>query len=578
MLEIGSLVDGKYKILNRVGQGGMSVVYLAMNEKANKQWAVKEVRKDGVLDFEAVKQGLIAETEILKHLNHRNLPSIVDVIDTEDSFIIIMDYIQGNDLMKLLDEYGAQPQENVVEWGKQLADVLLYLHTQDPPIIYRDLKPKNIMLKPEGDEITLIDFGTARQFKENKSGDTVSLGTPEYAAPEQYGGNGQTDARTDIYGFGATMYHLLTGVRPEPLNVRPIREINPALSSGLESIILKCTQHDAQNRYQSAAELIYALEHYKDGDTEHRKKQKKKLITFLVPAVLSLFFAGVSIWGYVSSQNKLSDNYDYNLLSANLAAQEGQTAEEVIEKFKVAIVTDPTRTEAYIGNSSNDGMVDYLLKDGELSQTEGGYLNGLRAGLDRKGSGGFSSTVKVLDELASANPEGYQDVCFEIGEAYLFYYAVGVEKDKYKAASQWFQNATEKYPEAQMYCDIYQCLEAISQHQGGERVTLLEDDYKSLWSLIGTLKTNADDFDDDLRLRAWNQIVNMIAADGNCDRFCEVSGREAVIDLIQEIVDKSSEITSAFAQDSVKALHYKIARTSRDYEFDMPIEALLGGE
>ena len=114
MLEIGSLVDGKYKILNKVGQGGMSVVYLAMNEKANKQWAVKEVRKDGVRDFEVVKQGLVAETDILKKLSHPNLPSIIDVIDTDESFIIIMDYIQGNSLNKALEEFGAQPKENVI--------------------------------------------------------------------------------------------------------------------------------------------------------------------------------------------------------------------------------------------------------------------------------------------------------------------------------------------------------------------------------------------------------------------------------------------------------------------------------
>ena len=150
MLEIGSLVDGKYKILNKVGQGGMSVVYLAMNEKANKQWAVKEVRKDGVRDFEVVKQGLVAETDILKKLSHPNLPSIIDVIDTDESFIIIMDYIQGNSLNKALEEFGAQPQENVIIWAKQLCDVLNYLHTRTPAIIYRDMKPANIMLKPDG--------------------------------------------------------------------------------------------------------------------------------------------------------------------------------------------------------------------------------------------------------------------------------------------------------------------------------------------------------------------------------------------------------------------------------------------
>ena len=196
MLEIGSLVDGKYKILNKVGQGGMSVVYLAMNEKANKQWAIKEVRKDGVLDFESVKQGLVAETDILKKLDHPNLPSIIDVIDTEDSFIIIMDYIQGNSLNKALEEYGAQPQEMVIKWAMQLCDVLGYLHSRNPAIIYRDMKPANIMLKPDGN-ITLIDFGTAREYKEKNLADTTCLGTVGYAAPEQFGGMGQTDARTD---------------------------------------------------------------------------------------------------------------------------------------------------------------------------------------------------------------------------------------------------------------------------------------------------------------------------------------------------------------------------------------------
>ena len=122
------------------------------------------MRKDGVLDFEAVKQGLIAETDILKKLSHPNLPSIIDVIDSDDSFIIIMDYVEGNSLNKDLEEYGAQPQEYVIQWAKQLCDVLGYLHTRQPAIIYRDMKPANIMLKPDGN-VTLIDFGTARSLK-----------------------------------------------------------------------------------------------------------------------------------------------------------------------------------------------------------------------------------------------------------------------------------------------------------------------------------------------------------------------------------------------------------------------------
>ena len=130
MLEIGSLLDGKYRILSKVGQGGMSVVYMAINEKANKTWAVKEVRKDGSLNFEAVRQGLIAETDILKKLSHPHLPSIVDVIDQDESFIIIMDYVEGNSLSAALREYGALPQDKVIEWAKQLCDVLAYLHSR----------------------------------------------------------------------------------------------------------------------------------------------------------------------------------------------------------------------------------------------------------------------------------------------------------------------------------------------------------------------------------------------------------------------------------------------------------------
>ena len=123
MLEIGSIIDGKYKILNKIGQGGMSVVYLAMNERANKQWAIKEVRKDGVKDYEVVRQGLIAETDILKRLNHPHLPSIIDVIDRDDTFLIVMDYIEGKALDYWLKKDGAQPQERVVEWAKQICDV-----------------------------------------------------------------------------------------------------------------------------------------------------------------------------------------------------------------------------------------------------------------------------------------------------------------------------------------------------------------------------------------------------------------------------------------------------------------------
>lgn len=430
MLEIGSLVDGKYKILSKVGQGGMSVVYMAINEKANKTWAVKEVRKDGVLDFEAVKQGLVAETDILKKLSHPNLPSIIDVIDNDDSFIIIMDYIQGNSLNKALKEYGAQPQEYVIEWAKQLCDVLGYLHSRKPPIIYRDMKPSNIMLKPDGN-VTLIDFGTAREFKEKNLADTTCLGTVGYAAPEQFGGMGQTDARTDIYCLGATLYHLVTGCNPSepPYEMKPIREINPSLSSGLERIILKCTQRNPEDRYQSAAELMYALDHYEEIDDKYRKKQKKKLLSFILTLSMTVIFAVGGLTFNIVASNKATDTYQ------NLISEAAKTSDydEKIKLYEecIAIPDKGGEKEAYLGLIQAYKDNDSVFTVDEAKQLE-----------------------KLITNNKSAliqDPESYTEICFETAKLFWYYYNYGDGSDnqvtKAKSSIEWFEDVLDNAPD-----------------------------------------------------------------------------------------------------------------------------------
>lgn len=546
MLEIGSLVDGKYKILNKVGQGGMSVVYLAMNEKANKQWAVKEVRKDGVLDFESVKQGLVAETDILKKLSHPNLPSIIDVIDTEDSFIIIMDYIQGNSLNRALEEFGAQPQEMVIEWAKQLCDVLGYLHSRTPAIIYRDMKPANVMLKPDGN-IMLIDFGTAREYKEKNLADTTCLGTVGYAAPEQFGGMGQTDARTDIYCLGATLYHLVTGMNPcePPYEIKPIREINPTLSSGLERIILKCTQRNPEDRYQSCAELMYALEHYEEIDDIHRKKQKKQLGLFIASAAMTLALGATSAWGYVSAENKKSENYGEIL----------KTASETQDYYE-AIITDTRRSEAYLQ------LNKYLTDDFALSKEEGQQLLKLQIGLDKKNAGGFSEKVDALEELKSSNPDGYKEVCYEIGQSFLFYYDVNVDRDRYSNAAKWFEEAKDEYQIAGIYCDISNCLELINQYNGSKikQTEKMYEEYEKLWKMIGELKSKADEFDSvDSKLQVWNEIDSMINT--NVAPFLEVTEKEALTTLLTEISNEAAQVKKSVIEEDINDLQNSITET-----------------
>ena len=368
MLEIGSLVDGKYRILREVGKGGMSVVYQAVNEKANKIWAIKEVRKDGVQNYEVVKQNLIVETELLKRFNHPNLPSIIDVIDGDGTFLIVMDYIEGNSLSKAL-ENGAQSQDDVIEWSKQLCDVLGYLHSRKPPIIYRDMKPANVMLKPDG-KVSLIDFGTAREFKSSSVEDTTCLGTQGYAAPEQYGGHGQTDARTDIYCLGATMYHLVTGHNPSvyPYEMRPIRQWNPALSSGLERIILKCTQRNPDDRYQSCAELLYDLDHYSDLDIENERRQKIKWKLFITSLILTLVMILGAVGFNIAASSAMSNTYNSLINKAKNIAAPGinETAKKEAESYYLQAINDidPTNIEAYIG------LLDLYRNDDKLAAEE----------------------------------------------------------------------------------------------------------------------------------------------------------------------------------------------------------------
>ena len=551
MLEIGSLIDGKYKILNKVGQGGMSVVYLAMNEKANKQWAIKEVRKDGVKDFEIVKQGLVVETDLLKKLSHPSLPSIIDVIEGPDTFLIVMDYIQGNPLSKALEEYGAQPQEYVIEWAKQLCDVLEYLHTRTPPIIYRDMKPANIMLKPDGN-ICLIDFGTAREFKEKNLADTTCLGTVGYAAPEQFGGMGQTDARTDIYCLGATLYHLVTGRNPcdPPYEILPIRQVNPALSGGLERIIQKCTQRNPDDRYQSCAELMYALENYEKIDDAYRRKQKRKLSLFLASAGLTLAFGAASLWGYFAGEQKKSENYDLMLRSA-------ATAQDCYD----AILTDPSRPEAY------EQLASLLTQDHVLTGEEGQQLLKLQAGLDEEKSNGFSERVDVLKTLKEKNPDGYQEVCYRIGEAFLFYYDTADDRDSYTKAAKWLSEATEKYPVAGIYCSIASCMDTIDQYNGAKikQTEKMYEEYERLWGMLQELKTQADRFDSvDSRLEVWTKINRLI--DRNAAQFLEVADADQLTGLLGEISDEAGTVELSVLQDTVRQLQDEIAATIRRVE------------
>ena len=259
---IGKTIDGKYEVLKLIGRGGFYTTYLVRNIHVNKAWAMKVCDKKNRHYSPAMRENILTEPYMMQKLNHPAIPRVVDIIEDEDSIYIVRDYIEGETLETIVKMNGAQPADMVVEWGKQMCDALGYLHSQNPPLIYRDMKPANVILQPDG-TVKFIDFGIMRAYKPNQNSDTCCLGTKGYAAPEQFGGS-QTDARTDIFGLGMTMFRLVTGVNPTepPYEVTPICMIDSALSKGLEYIISRCIQPNPNERYQSCDDLKADLNNY----------------------------------------------------------------------------------------------------------------------------------------------------------------------------------------------------------------------------------------------------------------------------------------------------------------------------
>lgn len=441
MAKIGAIIDGKYEILKQIGMGGMSTVYLAMDQHLNKQWAVKEIRlRADDRESRVIIQSLIAEANLMKKLDHPALPRIVDIIDSRDTIYVIMDYIEGEPLSRILEREGPQPEEDVLEWARQLCDVLSYLHTRKPPVIYRDMKPGNIMIRPDGN-IRLIDFGIAREYKEGKTSDTVALGTKGYAAPEQFGGQGQTDARTDIYSLGVTLYQALTGQTPSepPYEFYPIRYWDSSLSGGLEKIIAKCVKPNPQDRYQTCAQLYYALNHYEEEDDVHKAAQRRKLRAFTMAAAgfalfLIMGFSGLFLESWANTQN-----YD----SIYQRAEKETEASEKEALLLQCAQLKPDSVQPY------EALIDLYKSDLSFQVDEEMEIK--------------TTLYRNLEALQSS--EGYAGLAFELGKLYWYYYEYGSGDTNFvtrmKGAVQWFEDALEYGGEdfentemAQVYRDI----------------------------------------------------------------------------------------------------------------------------
>ena len=264
MLTQGSILQNRYRILRQIGGGGMGVVYMAEdNRLPGRNCAIKEMSpaqlapKDRNWAINAFRQ----EAQMLAQLSHASLTAVTDFLPEGGNWYLVMDYVEGETLEERLERTrkGRLPLDEALNVTRQLCDVLEYLHGQIPPVVFRDLKPGNVMLTPQG-EVKLIDFGIARFFKPGQTRDTVNLGTPGYAAPEQHG-RGQTDTRSDVYSLGVLLHQMLTGYDPmaTPHLLPLARSLNPGIRYEMEQTIIRATQLDAAARYQRVGDFRQAI-------------------------------------------------------------------------------------------------------------------------------------------------------------------------------------------------------------------------------------------------------------------------------------------------------------------------------
>lgn len=292
-----SLQEGTYQVEAVIGHGGMGEVFLASHRALDVPVALKQGRADQSLPESVIieldnllhqkqttprtpVQSMLAddfpmsggintdrflrEALLLARLCHPAIPTLYDYFLEDGYWYLVMEYLPGPTLANYISQYAPLPPLEALNYAMQLCDVLDYLHQQAPPIVFRDLKPSNVILSPEG-RLMLVDFGIARYFKEGQITDTTDFGSPGYASPEQFEGSGQTDGRSDLYSLGVLLYEMISGQRPGRAGTRAgklesPRQINPALSPALSGLVTVATRAEAMYRFQTAHAFYMALE------------------------------------------------------------------------------------------------------------------------------------------------------------------------------------------------------------------------------------------------------------------------------------------------------------------------------
>ena len=545
MTQVGSVIDGKYRVIDQIGEGGMSIVWLVTDSRLNKQWAIKEIKKNARTEtHKVIVDSLRAEANLMKGLDHPALPRIVDIIEDGNSLYVVMDFIQGDDLLSILKNHRRViTEDDVVDWGIQLCDALTYLHSKG--IVYRDMKPGNVMLMADG-TVKIIDFGIAREYSPDKEDDTMPLGTRGYASPEAFKRGVQTTPISDIYSLGVTLFHLVTGHGPmeyvDQPTLPPIRIINPTLSEGLEYVIIKATQWNPAERYQSCNEMRYDLEHLDELTKDHRRGLERTMTLFKTFAIAGVVCLVLGIGTMVASNVVRSGTYGDITSRAAVASTEevGGQPSEAEQLYMQAISIKPNDIEAY-----SHLVNDVYKADSEFTTSEA------------------SRWVDVFNknQRSISGNKDFAKLCYDAGVDYFVYYAYGDELTRGKQSVTWFEQAMAakdgnasstlkdaEYSAANVYSTIGKFSDVLKQAlQEGTESQVYADYWEALEQVVASLSNDDAVI---VRLRMYNVVFSAIDSPTYLAGFDRAGISETRVNsLLNEVYERTLALESA-AHDS----------------------------
>lgn len=505
------IFGGQYKVQKILAQaGGMSNVYLVMDTRMNSIWVLKQIIDyrihDGKVESgemtqreyakaKAEYESLHNEAQIMSKLRHTGIPRITNKYEDKSlsSVFLLMDYVEGASAAQELkgSKGGAIPEERAVKWMLQLSTILGHLHGKG--IFYRDLKPDNIMIKRDG--VALIDFGISVQLNDKNTVVIDPMGSRGYASPEQAIRGARYDLRSDIYSFGVTLYHMLTGISPlaihsdtkkpyhepgEPFSLEGTGIVSP----GLDTIIKKCTQPDPELRYQSIEEVTESLLNYKQLDEGYRRKQRRK-----ITIVKTLLVAGVVVGLSAAIPWYLSKNADEDAYNRAVTVA-GQSVQ--VEDYIKAIEMQPKRLAPY------SGLFESIKEDGKFTPEEEKALLGIVN----------PNIIEIRDQ------ENYGKIAHEIGKLYWFYYAPddgGITSNTGKSLStKWFRDSADAGYEKELSEVYYNFGEFDKNIASASQEASDAGMYKKYWDNLQKAQATIDG-NEVLTLQLYNASANFLS-------------------------------------------------------------------